>query len=214
MFGWYGASSRLAWCLRSFAGCIWLVQSHQGKISLLQQSFANIPQVLHFSFLSVSIGSTCVLLSMLMLSVTAWSLQVQFLLQIIINRISLLLTDQHKAMRLKIGVAVLITLINISVYNICKSVCPRMGSSRVIYCHCLGLQSSLVHPAILPTYHSAQSKLTVVAQGFLPGYRSRLDTSTSIIFGIDVRKSSFSWLTATWTGTSSGLSAIVWWTKV
>ncbi|KUJ23511.1 uncharacterized protein LY89DRAFT_777246 [Mollisia scopiformis] len=49
---------------------------------------------------------------------TAWSLQVQFLLQIIINRISLLLTNRRKALKLKIGVAVLITAINISVYNI------------------------------------------------------------------------------------------------
>ncbi|CZR51564.1 uncharacterized protein PAC_01441 [Phialocephala subalpina] len=49
---------------------------------------------------------------------TAWSLQVQFLLQIIINRISLLMTDRRKSWRLKIGVAVLITSINISVYNI------------------------------------------------------------------------------------------------
>ena len=51
-------------------------------------------------------------------TVTTWALQVQFLLQIIINRVSLLLTDRRKAMRLKIGVAILITAVNISVYNI------------------------------------------------------------------------------------------------
>jgi hypothetical protein len=51
-------------------------------------------------------------------AVTTWALQVQFLLQIIINRVSLLLTDSRKAMRLKIGVAVLITAVNISVYCI------------------------------------------------------------------------------------------------
>ncbi|KAF8860889.1 hypothetical protein BDZ45DRAFT_587603 [Acephala macrosclerotiorum] len=49
---------------------------------------------------------------------TTWALQVQFLLQIIINRVSILLTDRRKAMRLKIGVAVLITAVNISVYCI------------------------------------------------------------------------------------------------
>ncbi|KAG9234755.1 hypothetical protein BJ875DRAFT_530858, partial [Amylocarpus encephaloides] len=49
---------------------------------------------------------------------TTWALQVQFLLQIIINRVSILLTDRRKAFRLKIGVAVLITAINISVYCI------------------------------------------------------------------------------------------------
>ncbi|KAL5317374.1 hypothetical protein ACEPPN_014469 [Leptodophora sp. 'Broadleaf-Isolate-01'] len=49
---------------------------------------------------------------------TTWALQVQFLLQIIINRVAILLTDQRKALRIKIGVAVLITAINISVYCI------------------------------------------------------------------------------------------------
>jgi len=50
--------------------------------------------------------------------VTAWALQVQFLLQIIINRVSILLTDRRRAMHLKLGVAALITAINISVYCI------------------------------------------------------------------------------------------------
>ncbi|KAJ4078995.1 hypothetical protein BFJ63_vAg18291 [Fusarium oxysporum f. sp. narcissi] len=49
---------------------------------------------------------------------TTWALQVQFLLQIIINRCSILLTDKKHAFRLKVGVAVLITAVNISVYNI------------------------------------------------------------------------------------------------
>lgn len=59
--------------------------------------------------------------------VTTWSLQVQFLLQIIINRISILLTNRRKALNIKIGVAVFITAINVSVYNICSY--PK--SSRV-----------------------------------------------------------------------------------
>ncbi|KAK7425947.1 hypothetical protein QQZ08_007529 [Neonectria magnoliae] len=49
---------------------------------------------------------------------TTWALQVQFLLQIIINRCSILLTDTKKAWRLKVGVATLITAVNISVYCI------------------------------------------------------------------------------------------------
>ncbi|RYP50842.1 hypothetical protein DL768_003760 [Monosporascus sp. mg162] len=49
---------------------------------------------------------------------TLWALQVQFLLQIIINRCSLLIPDKRFSWRLKVGVAVLITAINISVYNI------------------------------------------------------------------------------------------------
>ncbi|KAI8281153.1 hypothetical protein K4K59_008343 [Colletotrichum sp. SAR11_240] len=49
---------------------------------------------------------------------TTWALQVQFLLQIIINRCAILLTNRKLAWRVKVGVAVLITAINISVYNI------------------------------------------------------------------------------------------------
>ncbi|KAH7160384.1 hypothetical protein B0J13DRAFT_127560 [Dactylonectria estremocensis] len=49
---------------------------------------------------------------------TTWALQVQFLLQIIVNRCAVLLSDPNKAWRLKVGVAVLITAVNISVYNI------------------------------------------------------------------------------------------------
>lgn len=52
------------------------------------------------------------------LLVTLWALQVQFLLQIIINRIGLLIPDKRKVWRIKWGVAALITCINISVYCI------------------------------------------------------------------------------------------------
>ncbi|KEQ64831.1 uncharacterized protein M437DRAFT_13838, partial [Aureobasidium melanogenum CBS 110374] len=49
---------------------------------------------------------------------TLWALQVQFLLQIIINRVAVLMLDRKKARNLKYGVAAFITLINISVYCI------------------------------------------------------------------------------------------------
>ncbi|KAK1993948.1 hypothetical protein LX36DRAFT_728548 [Colletotrichum falcatum] len=50
---------------------------------------------------------------------TTWALQqVQLLLQIIINRCAILLNNPKRAWRLKVGVAVLITAVNISVYNI------------------------------------------------------------------------------------------------
>ena len=49
---------------------------------------------------------------------TLWALQVQFLLQIIINRCSILLPDKKLAWRLKVWTAVIITAINITVYNI------------------------------------------------------------------------------------------------
>ncbi|CRK14851.1 hypothetical protein BN1723_010505 [Verticillium longisporum] len=43
-----------------------------------------------------------------------WALQVQFLLQIIVNRCAILLSDPKHSNRIKIGVAVLITAVNIS----------------------------------------------------------------------------------------------------
>ncbi|ETS85700.1 hypothetical protein PFICI_03725 [Pestalotiopsis fici W106-1] len=49
---------------------------------------------------------------------TLWALQVQFLLQIIINRCAILVRNPKLVWRLKVGVAVIITAINISVYNI------------------------------------------------------------------------------------------------
>jgi len=48
--------------------------------------------------------------------VVVWSLEIQALLQIIINRISLLIIDKKKAAYIKWGVALIITLINISVF--------------------------------------------------------------------------------------------------
>lgn len=49
---------------------------------------------------------------------TLWALQVQFLLQIIINRCAILVSDHRFVFKLKWGVAALITAINISVYCI------------------------------------------------------------------------------------------------
>jgi hypothetical protein len=50
--------------------------------------------------------------------VTLWALQVQFLLQIIVNRCAILLHDRKFVWKVKYGVAALITVINISVYCI------------------------------------------------------------------------------------------------
>ncbi|RPB03848.1 hypothetical protein L873DRAFT_1760369 [Choiromyces venosus 120613-1] len=49
---------------------------------------------------------------------TLWALQVQLLLQIIINRITVIVADKHRAGYIKWGVAALITAVNISVYCI------------------------------------------------------------------------------------------------
>ncbi|EEB94078.1 hypothetical protein MPER_07174, partial [Moniliophthora perniciosa FA553] len=49
---------------------------------------------------------------------TTWALQVQFLLQIIVNRLCILLPNNTKRNWLRWGIAAIITAINISVYNI------------------------------------------------------------------------------------------------
>ncbi|KPV77665.1 uncharacterized protein RHOBADRAFT_9657, partial [Rhodotorula graminis WP1] len=49
---------------------------------------------------------------------TLWALQVQCLLQIIVNRLNLLVSDRRHQNYLKYGIAALITAINISVYCI------------------------------------------------------------------------------------------------
>ncbi|VUC24557.1 unnamed protein product [Clonostachys rosea] len=49
---------------------------------------------------------------------TSWVFQVQFLLQIIINRCAILVTDRVFILRVKWGTAALITMVNISVYCI------------------------------------------------------------------------------------------------
>ncbi|KAF8577590.1 hypothetical protein K439DRAFT_1364370 [Ramaria rubella] len=50
--------------------------------------------------------------------VTCWAMQVQFLLQIIVNRVCILLHRPQSRIRLKLIVAIWITLINITVYCI------------------------------------------------------------------------------------------------
>jgi hypothetical protein len=55
---------------------------------------------------------------MLIFLVTCWSLQVQFLLQIIINRIGIIDHNVKRIRFLKYGVAIIVTTINLSVYCI------------------------------------------------------------------------------------------------
>lgn len=50
--------------------------------------------------------------------VTCWALQVQFLLQIIVNRCAILIPDRQMVTRLKLCIAIFITAVNISVYII------------------------------------------------------------------------------------------------
>ncbi|KAI4599083.1 hypothetical protein KJ359_002040 [Pestalotiopsis sp. 9143b] len=69
-------------------------------------------------WLEILVCLTFAIICWLHLKVTLWALQVQFLLQIIINRCSILVRNPKLVWRLKVGVAVLITAINISVYTI------------------------------------------------------------------------------------------------
>lgn len=52
------------------------------------------------------------------MAVLNWSIQVQLLLQIIINRVRVILADRRKGRILMIGTAVIVTMINISVFCI------------------------------------------------------------------------------------------------
>jgi hypothetical protein len=47
-----------------------------------------------------------------------WCIQVQLLLQIIINRIRVIVPDRRRSKWIMIGTAVFVTAINISVFNI------------------------------------------------------------------------------------------------
>ncbi|KAF2709053.1 hypothetical protein K504DRAFT_455957 [Pleomassaria siparia CBS 279.74] len=47
-----------------------------------------------------------------------WCIQVQLLLQIIINRIRVIVPDRHRSRQIMIGTAALVTAVNISVFNI------------------------------------------------------------------------------------------------
>lgn len=61
------------------------------------------------------LGTTQIALTAVVLN---WSIQVQLLLQIIINRVRIILADRRKGRILMIGTAILVTLINISVFCI------------------------------------------------------------------------------------------------
>jgi hypothetical protein len=100
---------------------------------------------------------------------TLWALQVQFLLQIIINRIGLLIPNKRKVWRIKWGVALLITLINISVY--CIWVPAR-------------LQISEEYIRINEIWDRCEKGIYLVVDGILNWYFLRLVSSNLIKAGI------------------------------
>ncbi|KAL7276800.1 hypothetical protein RUND412_000186 [Rhizina undulata] len=99
---------------------------------------------------------------------TLWALQVQFLLQIIINRIAVIISDRQKTTRIKWGVAALITCINISVY--CIWIPARMQiSERYIHINDVWDRCEkiiyLIVDAILNWYFIRVVKSRLVHQG-------------------------------------------------
>lgn len=66
-----------------------------------------------------------------------WSIQIQLLLQIIINRIRIILHDRKKGRVITIVVAVLITLINISVFIIWIPARLQISSTYVNMTACI-----------------------------------------------------------------------------
>ena len=65
-----------------------------------------------------------------------WSIQVQLLLQIVINRIRIILADRHKGRMLMVVTAILVTLINISVFCIWMPARLQISNRSVVrQCH-------------------------------------------------------------------------------
>lgn len=100
---------------------------------------------------------------------TLWALQVQFLLQIIINRIALLIPDKRRVWRIKWGVAALITAINISVY--CIWVPAR-----------LQINDEYIH--INEVWDRCEKGIYLIVDGFLNWYFLRLVKTKLISAGI------------------------------
>lgn len=73
----------------------------------------------YMSICKSSRNCSCMKSQMLMIvSVLNWSIQVQLLLQIIINRVRIILPDRRKGRYLMLGTAIIVTMINISVFCI------------------------------------------------------------------------------------------------
>lgn len=112
---------------------------------------------------------------------TLWALQVQFLLQIIINRIALLIPNKRKVFWIKWGVAGLITAINISVY--CIWVPARLQVS-----------DEYVH--INEVWDRCEKGIYLVVDGILNAYFLRLVKTKLIAGGMNKYKRLFNFNSA------------------
>ncbi|KAI3391135.1 hypothetical protein diail_7920 [Diaporthe ilicicola] len=136
---------------------------------------------------SRSIHNTYICFAFYFTILTTWALQVQFLLQIIINRCSILLPDKRAARRLKFYVALLITAINISVY--CIWVPARLQiSERYIHINKIWDRTEkviyLLVDAVLNLYFIIIVKRNLVANG-LKKYK-RLTNFNIFIIGFSL----------------------------
>jgi len=100
---------------------------------------------------------------------TCWALQVQFLLQIIVNRLCILQRDTTKRIWLKAGVATLITAVNISVY--CIWVPARLNvSSKYV--------------EVNAVWDRCEKSIYLVVDGLLNGYFIRTVSATLLSLGL------------------------------
>ncbi|KAB2577950.1 hypothetical protein BFW01_g9414 [Lasiodiplodia theobromae] len=113
-----------------------------------------------------------------------WCIQVQLLLQVIINRVRVISMNKEKARNIMIGTAVLVTLINISVFNIWI---PARLQINDTYIHINEIWDRiekviyLIMDAVLNAYFIKSVRKNLVSNG-LQKYSSLLKFNVRIIF--------------------------------
>lgn len=122
---------------------------------------------------------------------TNTNLQVQFLLQIIINRCSILLTDKKNSNRLKLGIAIFITTINVSVYIIWIPARLQISDSYILINEWWDRIEKIIYllvDAVLNVYFIRIVQRNLVTRG-LTKYRSLVKFNMFIIgfsLGMDI----------------------------
>ncbi|THU96614.1 hypothetical protein K435DRAFT_819424 [Dendrothele bispora CBS 962.96] len=116
---------------------------------------------------------------------TTWALQVQFLLQIIVNRLCILLPDAKTRNWLRFGIAGIITAINISVYNIWipakLQISQEYHDINIWWDRCEKCLY-LVIDALLNWYFIRTVKQRLINHGGLKKYNRLVRFNTQIIF--------------------------------
>lgn len=112
----------------------------------------------------------------LMCAVLCWSIQVQLLLQIIINRVRLILADRRKGRLLTIVTAVAVTLINISVFVIWMPARLQISNEYVVerILSIFGLLTVFSWIHINNVWDRTEKVLYLLIDGFLNFYFMRV----------------------------------------